>query len=107
MAKQVITVPDAVEGIRVDLWGVEFDVVPPTKSLAKKAERHVLAMVEAETNDELVDAIGGFFDLKLIPLDRRRTRPSTIIRRRWDDDKVSIPQLQALAERLRDAERPI
>lgn len=103
----IITVPAVVENITVDLFGTNFGVRAPTKSLEKAAERHALAMIEATTADELVDAIAGYFDTKLSPTEGRRTRPSTIIRKQWDADRVTIPQLQALSERLREAERPI
>lgn len=105
--KHVITVPESVEGVTVDLWGTEFETRPPTKSLAKRCEPHIIAMLEATTNDELVDAIAAFYDEKLVPTGGRRTKPSTLIRRKWDDDAVTIPQLQALGDRLRDAEHPI
>jgi len=102
----VITVPDTPDGITVELWGAQFTPRPATKSLANQAEPIAAKIHESADYDELIDAIGAVLDLKLANADRGRLAPSVLVKRRWDADEVSVPQLLALLNQIRVAEFP-
>ncbi len=107
---QVIGIPDAVEDVVIDLWGTKFVAVPPTKALAEETADDLVAItlaVASPDSGDFVKALGAFLDKKLRPQGSHKKKPSNLIKAKWDANGVTIPQLAAFVENIRDAERPI
>ena len=78
--------------------------VPAAEKTGLARER--LELEEAFGADEEVALQGELLDLRLVPADGKRTKPSLLVQRKWEADELSEAQLDRLFEQLREAEDP-
>jgi hypothetical protein len=129
-----IAIESAFEPIEVDFWGVLFETRAMPRSRARKARklgRHIQELVVAgnapvpepievggktitdpdeiaEHNEEkLIARYGELFDLKLQPAagGGGRRKPSTVLLKKWEEDKLTGAQLASFLSKLGIAER--
>lgn len=101
-----IAIADAYETVEVDLWGEDYLTVDIPRSGIKKATalEEKLEKVEDVAGDVAVDLIGQLLDLKLRPANGGRSKASTVIRKKWQADELTVRQLDAFLNALREAE---
>lgn len=115
-----IKIEDAYEPVEIDLWGDVFVSRDLTKSTSKQATGIQKQIAEATTppelpdpedespeaeakrsereaweadEDVLIDLNAQLMDLRFVPVDGGRAKPSTAIKRKWEQDKLSLDQL--------------
>lgn len=95
-----IAIADVYEAPEVDLWGHVFVVRELTKHLEEKStdlEREVREKIDAaENGEELVTALGRYFDVTLKRVEedgKRSAKPSTLLKQKWNSSQLSIEQL--------------
>lgn len=106
MSKVSIGAGAPFDPVVVDLWGHEFNTVPVTRSVAKRLGEHERKLSEEEDPDLVVELIAAMLDEHLKPSNGKRTKPSSIIKEKWEADELSLPQLTQLSADLADAGRP-
>ncbi len=102
-----IAIANAYNPVEIDLWGTKFETIDVPRSGAKKATALEDKIDELEAGsdglDELVDLMADLLDIKL-----RKTsgtgKPGTLIRKKWADDELTIPQLMSFMAAVRQAE---
>jgi hypothetical protein len=112
-----IAIDTAFDPIEVDLWGTLFETRSMPRSRARKARGiglKIEALMKSEPADdetaereeeELVGLYGELFDLKFAAADGGRRKPSTLLKQRWEDDKLTGEGLAAFVGKLTLAER--
>ena len=104
-----LTISQSFEAVDVDLFGHDFQTVHVTRSAQialKDVDADVSKAVDAEDFDALVVSFGRALDLRLKVSDGKRTKPSTLIRERWENDQLGIQDLVAFVEQLGAATLP-
>jgi hypothetical protein len=109
-----VSIHRAYSPVEVDLWhengGGLFETVDLPRSKLKCVNEIEAEIAEIEATpdalDELIEKLGEMFDLKLMPIDGRRKKPSTIIKAKWKTDDMTINQLRSFAAtvQLKEAE---
>ncbi len=108
-----IAIDTAFDPIEVDLWGSLFETRSMPRSRARKARAigtKIQALMKSEPPDdetaekeeeELVGLYGELFDLKLASAEPgKRRKPSSILRERWEEDKLTGEGLAAFIGKL-------
>lgn len=95
--------------VEVDLWGELFETVDVPRSGAKKAVQlqAELNQLDEDAQDEAVELIAQIIDLKLTAADGKKTKPSTLIKRKWKADELSVRGLFAFLAEIGAAEREV
>lgn len=102
-----ILIAQATGGITVDLWGVEFDLKPATRSVIAKAQEYEKKLEETENADELVNVLVQVLDLRVVPQNGKRKLASKVILEKWEADELALADLLDFAQRLSEvSERP-
>jgi hypothetical protein len=107
-----ISIGQAYEPVEIDLWedngGGVFVTEDLPRSKQKKAEKLLGAVYETEEGGEdvAVDAIGQFLDLKLVPKNGTKVKPSTLVSKKWKADELTMRQLLAFLQAVAEADRP-
>lgn len=119
----------AYEPIDIDLWGEKFETVDSTRGAQKKAtklQREFLRFVDEgpdpaeleavegdeDKEDELIDKLTGeavvkmgkLLDLKLQAVDGSKRKASTVLKKKWESEDLTIAQLQRFLDNVRSAE---
>lgn len=104
------------EQVDVDLFGTEFISVPSTRSTIKAARQLQDANQEllanekgiddltADEADALVAYFGAILDLRLKANGNGRTKPSTLLTRKWEGDELQLAQVLQLMQDIQSAE---
>lgn len=100
------------EPFDIDLWdgqgGGLYVCAPATKSVNDKGTPLLAEFntaVAADEHDQAVEIMGQILDLRLSPV-AGKTKASTLVKRQWDADKVTVDELIALFEDIQEASRP-
>lgn len=104
MARVSIGQPTAT--YEVDLWGTIYTAKPATRSVAKKGQALIERIEKATETDEAAAVYGDALDLRLEPANGKRVKASTIVKRKWEADEVTLDQLAGLLEGIAEADRP-
>lgn len=93
--------------VEIDLWGTKFETIDVPRSGAKKATQieEEIDLIAADANglDTLVDLMAQLMDIKLKKVDGTG-KPGTLIKKKWNADELTVPQLMAFMSAVRDAE---
>lgn len=92
--------------VDVDLWGVEFDAKPLSRSFSTEWTQALQKVWEADTDDEAVRLLGQALDLRLKPKGSSRKKPSTVLDEKWKGDKLTIGQVNSFIVNLGAADSP-
>lgn len=100
----------AYEPLEVDLWSAEdgavFQTAELTRSSFKAAQKLLEAIDAAKDADEGVAASCEYLDFRLRPLGGGQRKPSTLIRKRWENDQLSPSRVADLVAEVIEADRP-
>lgn len=100
----------AYKPIEVDLWGQIFETTDPVRSVVTKITGLEKQFEEAEAEgepDAAVELMGALLDLRLASTNGKKTKPSTLLKREWEADKVSLQRLNAFFYELFEAQSPL
>jgi hypothetical protein len=93
--------------VEIDLWGQKFETVDVPRSGAKKAtaiEKDIDQIsADADGLDALVDLMAQLMDIKLKRVEGTG-KPGTLIKKKWNTDELTVPQLMSFMSAVRDAE---
>lgn len=102
-----LSIDQGYEPVEVDLWNNDFHTRPSTRSTAKLATTITEKLSEPGVDeDATVKLICELLDMRLVPAAGKRTKASTLIIRKWENDELSLPQLIDFVGNLGDADRP-
>ena len=104
MSKKKISLGEAVTDVEVELFGVTFKALTPTRSVLKDAGELEDALEAADNNDVSMDLIGRMLDARLKATNGGRKKPSQIIKEKWEADELSLPQIQMFVADLTEAQ---
>lgn len=92
-----IRIEDTYRAIEVDLWGHLYETIDIPRSKARKADELMMKAQEQsereDGDDAIVELIGQMLDIKLRSADEKGTKPSTLIKRKWKADELTVRQL--------------
>lgn len=104
MARVTIKQLDA--ALDVELWGHKYDPAPATRAILRASEalqiEHQdlvgkdLTEMNADELDDLVAFWAAQLDLQFRPRGNGRTKPGTMLRRKWESDEVELAQIVQL-----------
>lgn len=111
------------EPAEVELWGHEFETVEVTKKLRKKLKPYGEKVVkigdgtypelpenegldEDQIEDKAVAEIGAMLDIRLRATDGKRTKPSTLLTRKWNDGTISLARAFGILGSIGRADLP-
>lgn len=99
----------ALSAPEVELPGdLVYTVRPSTKSVMAEGQA-IDGRLDALAEDD-VDGVVGIYcellDLRLIPTVKGQHRASVVMRRLWDRDEVTLPQIEHLLKGVGAADRP-
>jgi hypothetical protein len=92
--------------VEVELFDVLYALVPATRSIIEKAKPIDAAIEAAEDPEAYVEAVLKGIDLRTRPVVHGSSKASTVLRKAWREDKLTIPQLDALLEDFAAHSRP-
>lgn len=102
-----VSIARAYNPVEVDLWGTKFETIDVPRSGAKKAQalEDEIDTIERgeEMFDELVEKIAELMDIKLVPVEGSK-KPSTIVKKKWKSDDLSIGQLMSFFREVQQLE---
>lgn len=90
----------------VELGGHVYTITPATRSVTTKAKA-LEERVETEDADQLIAAYGELLDLRLAGDVKGQPKASTTLRRMWEANDVSLPQVMRLLADISATDRPI
>lgn len=107
-----ISIARAYSPVEIDLWGAKFETVDVARSGMKKTqklEEEIEALETSEdTTDEILDTlvakIGALLDVKLVAADGGKTKPSTLVAKKWKADELTLSQVAGFTDAMRRAE---
>jgi hypothetical protein len=86
-----------------------YTITPATKAVHAKAEQFQAKLTglgdDPDTN-EAVDLYCQLLDVRLVAVEKGQPRASTVMRRLWDADKVTLLQLLQFVEDIGATDRP-
>jgi hypothetical protein len=99
------------EALEVDLWGSVFVRVPVTRTRQRQikeldGELQKIDEAAEDADDRAVEVMARMLDCILAAEDGGRSKPSTLILKKWKADELAFDQLAGFLEDLGDAERP-
>ncbi len=93
--------------VEIDLWGTQFETIDVPRSGAKKATalEETIDSIQAsgEGLDELVGCMAELMDIKLTAVEGK-AKPGALIKKKWNADELTIPQLMSFMSAVQDAE---
>lgn len=101
-----MTVPATPE-MDIDLFGEVYDVRRPTKSL--HAELDALPDEDpADLADPVayIKLVGRGLNVRLAKTAPKQPDPTDVLLRAWENDEMTIPELDAIVDYLNEAHRP-
>lgn len=90
------------EAIEVELWDVIYKTVRPTRSVELKVFELEAKADQATDLDEMVDILAQIFDAGLEPVNGSKTKPSTLIKKKWKADEVTVDDLQRVSRQIQE-----
>lgn len=96
------------EPAEVELWGHEFETVEVTKKLRKQLRLHSETIENTDDEDETIESIGAILNLRLVHADKQRTKPSTLLKQRWEseDEGISLARAMGILAAIGRADLP-
>jgi hypothetical protein len=110
MARKISIQPDE-EPVDVDLWGTKYVTTANTKDTVLKSAALINEYGHLVGNEnlgpdeigELVEFYKKTLDVMLKPANGSKTKPSTLVGRKWDSGGVSLDQLSRLVDDISQA----
>jgi hypothetical protein len=90
--------------VEVELFEHVFTVQRVTKSLIAKLRE--LGEPDGKDPDAYVRGLSKGLDLRLKAVEKGTPKPSTLLVAAWDEDRLTVPQLEALCEDINSQDRP-
>lgn len=90
----------------VVIGDVKYQTVPLVRSVLKKGMELDEAYESAEEPDAVVAAIGAMLDLRLKPVVKGTSKPSTVVKRMWNADETTLEWITDLLSQVQEADRP-
>lgn len=100
-----IAIARAFVPLEIDLWGEEFHTIDVPRSGAKKADALQAKLEEIDDDDKAVEVIAQLLDLKLAPAGPKKTKPSTLIKKKWAADELTMRGLLSFLAEIRLSEQ--
>jgi hypothetical protein len=99
------------ETLEVDLWGTVFHRVPVTRTRQRQikdldGDLQKIDESAEDADDQAVEVMARMLDCILAAGDGGRSKPSTLILKKWKADELAFDQLASFIEDIGDAARP-
>lgn len=114
-----VSIQQAYEPVEVDLWGTVFKTIPATRSITQKLDEALAKIDAAGTSDSVIEAGAELLDIRLSPVKEEQpavdgkpakrpkvVKASDVLKKKWREDAVTIPQFFKLLDDLDAADRP-
>ena len=99
-----VSMSQAYEPVEVEFFGHDFETVDVPRSGAKQATKLTEELEETADDDKIVELIGKLLDIKLVSTNGQKTKPSTLLKKKWNADEVSARRVMVFLQDLRLAD---